>query len=103
MADVNKTLKDALYVGVGLGVLAFQQAQVRRRELSRQMEAQLGDTGEQLQKLAQRLESRLEPVLTDIQERVGPRAGEVLEQARRTVRDAQEQFLGRSDGASARA
>ena len=34
MEDVTKTLRDAAYVVVGAGVLAFQKAQVRRVELS---------------------------------------------------------------------
>ncbi len=33
--DLGKQVEDALYVSVGLGVLALQQAQVRRRELER--------------------------------------------------------------------
>jgi hypothetical protein len=39
--DIRKTATDAGYVTVGIGVLAFQQAQVRRRELQKR----LGDTG----------------------------------------------------------
>lgn len=39
--DIRKTLTDAGYVTVGLGVLGFQQAQVRRRELQKR----LGNTG----------------------------------------------------------
>ena len=35
--DLSKTLKDAAYVAVGFGVLAFQKAQVRRRELEKQL------------------------------------------------------------------
>ena len=35
MPDVNKALQDAAYVAVGLGVIGFQKAQVRRRELAR--------------------------------------------------------------------
>ncbi len=33
--DLIKRLEDAAYVSVGFGVLAFQQAQVKRRELQR--------------------------------------------------------------------
>ena len=33
--DVGKTLQDVAYVSVGLGVLAFQRAQVRRQELQK--------------------------------------------------------------------
>src|SRR5205814_9684374 len=39
--DFRKTVADAGYVTVGLGVLGFQQAQVRRRELQKR----LSDTG----------------------------------------------------------
>jgi hypothetical protein len=33
--DVNKTLKDAAYIALGFGVLGFQKAQVRRREMAK--------------------------------------------------------------------
>ncbi len=39
--DLRKTLTDAGYVTIGLGVLGYQQAQVRRRELQQR----LGNTG----------------------------------------------------------
>ncbi|HEY5012451.1 MAG TPA: hypothetical protein VIK61_07080 [Acidimicrobiia bacterium] len=39
--DIRKTVTDAGYVTIGLGVLGFQQAQVRRRELQKRV----GDTG----------------------------------------------------------
>lgn len=35
--DVPKSLREAAYVAVGLGVLGFQRAQVARRELVRQL------------------------------------------------------------------
>jgi hypothetical protein len=48
MADINfdrvaKALESPAYVAVGFGVLAFQRAQVRRRELQRQI-GQLAQT-----------------------------------------------------------
>ena len=52
-ADVNNALKDTAYVAVGLGVLGFQRAQVRRVELTKQFdelgkqfEAQLASIGD---------------------------------------------------------
>jgi hypothetical protein len=36
--DVAKTLQDAAYVSIGLGVIAFQRAQVRRQELRKSLE-----------------------------------------------------------------
>ncbi len=35
--DLSKTLKDAAYITVGLGVIAFQKAQVQRQELRNQL------------------------------------------------------------------
>lgn len=40
--DLPKAVEDAAYVSIGLGVLAVQRAQVRRRELEREL-ANLGD------------------------------------------------------------
>lgn len=40
-AEVNNALKEGAYVAVGLGVLGFQRAQVRRVELTKQLESQL--------------------------------------------------------------
>jgi hypothetical protein len=37
-SDINNALKEAAYIAVGLGVLAFQKAQVRRVELAKQLE-----------------------------------------------------------------
>jgi hypothetical protein len=42
MANVKKTLTDAGYIAVGLGVMGFQQAQIRGREL-RDRAAKAGD------------------------------------------------------------
>jgi hypothetical protein len=48
MADVltaaRDTARDAVYVAVGLGVLGFQRAQVRRRELQHHLETLLAHT-----------------------------------------------------------
>lgn len=37
LEQLPKVLEDAAYVSVGFGVLAFQRAQVRRRELEGQL------------------------------------------------------------------
>ena len=41
--DVTNAVKDAAYVSVGLGVIAFQRLQVRRNELNKALS---GSTGE---------------------------------------------------------
>ena len=43
--DATKALKDALYVTVGLGVIAFQKAQVQRVELQKAVEQRLKYAG----------------------------------------------------------
>lgn len=40
--DLTHALQDALYVSVGLGVIAFQRLQVRRNELSKALSGQTG-------------------------------------------------------------
>jgi hypothetical protein len=39
---VRDAARDAVYIAVGLGVLGFQRAQVRRREVQHQVDALLG-------------------------------------------------------------
>src|SRR5207248_6894051 len=96
MADVTKTVKDAAYVTVGLGVLAFQKAQVGRRELTKQVETQLNGTGEQVQRLARRVEQRIQPVLDQLEEAVPSGAKDLVNQAKTAAREVQEQVLGRN-------
>jgi hypothetical protein len=64
--DIRKTVTDAGYVTVGLGVLGFQQAQVRRRELL----TRLGNTGGCLNARAVDGKARLET----LQQSVGEKA-----------------------------
>ena len=96
MADVTKTVKDAAYVTVGLGVLAFQKAQVGRRELTSRLETQLNETGGQVQKFARVVEERLQPVLGQIEGAVPASAKDLVKQARDAAREAQAQLAGRA-------
>ncbi len=41
--DVANVVKDATYVSVGLGVIAFQRLQVRRNELTKALSGQADD------------------------------------------------------------
>ncbi|MDQ2649456.1 MAG: hypothetical protein M3Z03_07870 [Actinomycetota bacterium] len=41
--DVTNAVKDAAYVSVGLGVIAFQRLQVRRNELTKTLNEQSGN------------------------------------------------------------
>jgi ligand-binding sensor domain-containing protein len=59
MADLNKTLQDAAYITIGLGVIAFQRAQVQRQEIKKQLEAQLGEAKGGFSKLSGTVEDRV--------------------------------------------
>ena len=92
MADVTKTLKDALYVTVGLGVISVREAKERRQSLRTQVGTQLTDTGEQLQKLAKQAETRLESVRGLVETRVPTSAWGLVGKARQAAKDAQGQL-----------
>jgi ElaB/YqjD/DUF883 family membrane-anchored ribosome-binding protein len=67
MADVRSAVRDAAYVGIGFGVLAFQKAQVQRQELKKRFEQSVtegrngfGKLGEDAQDRLKLVEERLE-------------------------------------------
>ena len=117
MADVTTTLKDAAYVTVGLGVLGFQKAQVRRIELMKQLEDQFNAAGGQVtgatklvgtqveeatkavKDLARDLEARLSPLRQQVEGRIDnfeellpEQARQVVRQARTAARETQDQL-----------
>lgn len=116
MTDVRSTIKDAAYVGIGFGVLAFQKAQVQRQELRKQLETtngrakagfdKLGDDLQDRRKLVEeRLESitkqvdaaaddfeeRLGKALDEVQSRLPEQAKELFSKARTAGKDARTQ------------
>src|SRR4051812_552504 len=102
LSDLTKTLKDAAFVTIGFGVIAFQKAQVRRRELEKQFAEQSETLRAQLSKAATDAEERFEPVaqtieasLDTIEERLPEQAREVFKQVRTTAKEAGEQFRSR--------
>jgi hypothetical protein len=54
LGAVSKVALDALYVSVGLGVIAFQKAQVARQELTKSLEGQVKDIESRLKTLLER-------------------------------------------------
>ena len=107
MTDVRSTLKDAAYVGIGFGVLAFQKAQVQRQELRKQLEASFGNAkggfdklgddvqdriklveerlealGKQADAIADDFEERLDKALDEVQSRLPEQAKELFTKAR---------------------
>ena len=113
MNDVTKIVKDAAYVTVGLGVIAFQRAQVQRQELKKQLDTQLVDAREAISKLTEGMddrrkvveervkdleerfddiEERIEQLLDSVEDRLPEQARDVVKQARETAKDAQDQL-----------
>jgi len=117
MPDLRSTIKDAAYVGIGFGVLAFQKAQVQRQELQKRFEASLGeakggfgklsdDVQDRIKLVEERLESlskqvdaaaddfeeRLDKALDQVQERLPEQAKELFGKARTAGKDARTQL-----------
>lgn len=119
MTDVAKTLKDAAYITIGMGVIVFQKAQVARNDLSKQLEgesaklqaqvadvlrivetqveeargtfkAQLLVTQSQLQRLATDLDARLAPVAQDVEARLDEIEARLPEQVQALVKQARQ-------------
>ena len=106
--DVTKTIKDAAYVAIGFGVITFQRAQVRRRELEKQFETQAAEVRAQLAKVADEVEERIEPLvgavessLDQFEERLPEQARDVLKSARTAAKEAGEAVRSRLANASA--
>ncbi len=81
--DVAARLRDSLYTAVGFGVLGIQQAQVRRRELQRE-----------LTRFAAELDERVDPLLDDVEARLPDDLRPLLAQARSAARSMQRSLLG---------
>lgn len=84
MAPLSQTLKDAAYVGIGFSVLTFQRSQVRRQELLKQLDAQLGEAREGVTKLSETVEDRVK-LLEERLEGVQSQLEDVLDQVEGNV------------------
>lgn len=102
-------MKDAAYVAVGLGLLGFQRAQVRRREVMKQLSDAGVDPGAagvaDLAKLLAELDKRMDPVveqldgsLGQLSEHLPAEAREAVEHARVTALAARRAFRGQFGG-----
>jgi DNA anti-recombination protein RmuC len=101
-------LRDAAYITIGFGVLAFQQVQVRRREVKAQFEEASAARRQQFEELARRIEQefsslderldRLEATLDSTVERLNGRlpeqAAQVVGQAHDIAKTARKQVRG---------
>ena len=108
MADINldtitDTLRDAVYVGIGAGVIGFQKLQVQRVELTKALTTQLDEArgtakgsidsvsdlaAERIKLIEERLEgleTRLETLLAQIEDKLPEQARDLVKQARDLV------------------
>ncbi len=97
--DIQKTVKDGVYVTIGLGVIAFQKAQVQRQELRKQLEANVGDArtvaldrARTVEERLEAVEARIDAVLDDVEQRLPDQARTVMHQARAAAKDARAQL-----------
>jgi hypothetical protein len=84
MDDAATRLRETLYTAVGFGLLGIQQAQVRRRQLQKD-----------LARLADELDEKVDPVLDDVEAKLPDDLRPLLVQARAAARSARRTLLGR--------
>ncbi len=84
MEDAD-AVKDALYTAVGFGVLGFQQLQLRRRELQKD-----------LARLAADLDGKIDPVLDDLVAKLPEDLQPLAAQARSAAVSARRTLLGQT-------
>jgi hypothetical protein len=117
---IARLAKDVVYVTVGFGVLAVQRAQVQRREMCQQVSDQI-DAGkgqvEQISKTVEAqfksfderltaVETRIDALLDQVQDRLPEQAQEIMTQARdaaRTMRKQLRSRVGTAESSSAAA
>lgn len=85
MDDADAGLRDALYTAVGFGVLGIQQAQLRRRELQKE-----------LARLAVEVDGKVEPVIDDLVAKLPEDLQPLATQARAAALNARRILLGQS-------
>lgn len=104
--EVSRVLKDAVYIGVGFGVLAFQRLQVQRQDLKKGLDRRLESGKEQVEHLQDNveqqlktlderlaeLERRIDNLLDRVQDRLPDQAADLLVQARDTARKARDSW-----------
>ncbi len=100
--ETTKAIKDAGYVAVGLGVMAFQKAQVRRREVLESLKAnplgnQVTEARSQLAKVVKSVETKLDPVVSQIESRLDEVEEKLPSGAKEIVRQARNQSKQTND------
>ena len=107
--DVTKTLRDATYIAIGLGVIGVQRAQVRRQELRKQLaeqrsavQARTVEARNLVADLVKQADAAIEPVLAAVEaqfdavaDRLPAPTKAFVAQARTAGKDARNQFRSR--------
>jgi len=88
----TKPAKDAFYVTVGLGVMAFERLQSSQAELCGWFESQVADGKAQLEAQTSQIEARVEELLENVQAKLPEQAAELMKQARDAAKTAREQI-----------
>lgn len=57
--EITKAVQDAAYVTIGLGVIAFQKAQVQRNEMTKSLQGTLDDARAAVEDNVKLVEERL--------------------------------------------
>jgi hypothetical protein len=83
MDDAATGLRDSLYTAVGFAVLGVQQAQLRRRELQRE-----------LARLAVEVDGKVDPVLDDLVAKLPDDLRPLATQVRAAAASARRSLLG---------
>lgn len=108
--DLAKAARDSLHVAVGLGLMAFQRAQVRRQELRKQMNASpladarrevskaVGDNLKLVEERLQDAEERLDAALDDVQERLPEPVRDAMGVSRSAAKEARKAVRAALDG-----
>jgi Tfp pilus assembly protein PilO len=94
--ELERLVRDGVVVAVGLGLLGFQRAQVRRVEVTRQLRDLAAGAREQLGDLAERAEGSeaLRATLQDIEQRVDRLEEQLPDGARAVMQSIREAAAG---------
>jgi hypothetical protein len=101
-------LRDAAYITIGFGVLTFQQAQVRRRELVAALSARFGASKSQIDALlgsaearlaafdkrVETVETKIDAAVVNLEQRLPDQAAALVGQAHDVVKMARRQVRG---------
>ncbi len=88
---VTDAAKDVAYVTIGLAVVAFQKAQVRRREITKSFSDQAADIESRIDSF----EVKIDEAVVELEKRLPVRAGSMLAQAHDIAKTARQQVRGR--------